>query len=78
MASNRKKGTKKAPPLAPLNRRAAGVDIGSTFHVVAVPPELDAEPVRSFRSFTANLTALADWLVGLGVATVAMKSTGIY
>ena len=78
MASNRKKGTKKAPPLAPLNRRAAGVDIGSTFHVVAVPPELDTEPVRSFRSFTADLTALADWLVGLGVATVAMESTGIY
>jgi transposase len=78
MASKRKKGTKKVAPLAPFNRRAAGVDIGSTFHVVAVPPELDAEPVRSFRSFTADLTALADWLVGLGVATVAMESTGIY
>lgn len=78
MASSRKKGTKTAPPLALLNRRAAGIDIGSTFHVVAVPPELDAEPVRSFRSFTGDLTALADWLVGLGVATVAMESTGIY
>jgi transposase len=78
MASSRKKGTKKVTPLAPLNRRAAGVDIGSTFHVVAVPPELDAEPVRSFRSFTADLTALADWLISLGIATVAMESTGIY
>ncbi len=78
MANSRKKGTKKMTALAPLNSRAAGVDIGSTFHVVAVSPELDAEPVRSFRSFTADLTALADWLVGLGIATVAMESTGIY
>ncbi len=78
MASSRKKGTKKTAPLVPLNRRAAGVDIGSTFHVVAVAPDLDAEPVRSFRSFTADLNALADWLVRLGVETVAMESTGIY
>jgi transposase len=78
MASKKKGTTKKVPPLVPLNRRAAGIDIGSTFHVVAVPPELDTEPVRSFRSFTADLNALADWLVHLGVTTVAMESTGIY
>jgi transposase len=78
MASKRRKGTKKTTPLAPINRCAAGVDIGSTFHVVAVPSELDTEPVRSFRSFTADLSALADWLVGLGITTVAMESTGIY
>jgi transposase len=79
MASSRKKGTKKTTPLAPLvNRRAAGIDIGSTFHVVAVPQELDAQPVRSFRSFTADLNALADWLVRLGITTVAMESTGVY
>jgi transposase len=79
MASSRKKGTKKTTPLAPLvNRRAAGIDIGSTFHVVAVPQELDAQPVRSFRSFTADLNALADWLVRLEITTVAMESTGVY
>ena len=76
--ASKKKGTKKMAPLAPVNRRAAGVDIGSTFHVVAVPQELDAEPVRSFRSFTTDLNALADWLGRLGVTTVAMKSTGVY
>jgi transposase len=65
MASKKKTVTKKTTPLAPVNRRAAGVDIGSTFHVVAVPPDLDGDPVRSFRSFTADLNALADWLVGL-------------
>jgi transposase len=79
MASKKKKSTtKKTPPLVPLNRRAAGIDVGSTFHVAAVPAELDAEPVRSFRSFTADLNALADWLVRLGITTVAMESTGIY
>jgi transposase len=76
--ASKKKGTKKTTPLAPVNRRAAGVDIGSTFHVVAVPQELDAEPVRSFRSFTTDLNALADWLGRLGVTTVAMESTGVY
>jgi transposase len=78
MASKKKTTKKKTPPLVPLNRRAAGIDVGSTFHVAAVPAELDAEPVRSFRSFTADLNALADWLVRLGISTVAMESTGIY
>jgi len=77
MTSKKKsKGTPTA--LAPINRRAAGVDIGSRFHVAAVPAELDAEPVRSFQSFTGDLNRLADWLVGLGITTVAMESTGIY
>jgi transposase len=80
MASKKpkKKSTSTATPLTPLNRRAAGVDIGSRFHVVAVPADLDAEPVRSFQSFTGDLYRLADWLVGLGITTVAMESTGIY
>ena len=51
----------------PVHRRAAGVDIGATFHVVAVPPDLVGEPVRSFKSFTADLNQLAEWLTGLGI-----------
>jgi hypothetical protein len=54
------------------------VDIGSTCHVAAVPSDLAAEPVRSFRSFTANLNQLANRLVSLGITTVAMESTDIY
>lgn len=77
--TNKKKTSKRtASTLGPINRRAAGVDIGSRFHVVAVPPDLDAEPVRSFSSFTGDLNRLTDWLVGLGITTVAMESTGIY
>jgi transposase len=57
---------------------AAGIDIGSASHYVAVPPDRDDEPVREFPSFTADLQRLADWLDGCGVDTVAMESTGVY
>jgi transposase len=57
---------------------AAGIDIGSASHYVAVPPDRDDEPVREFASFTADLQCLADWLDGCGVDTVAMESTGVY
>lgn len=57
---------------------AAGVDIGSAAHYVAVPPDRDDEPVREFPSFTTDLVAIADWLSACGVDTVAMESTGVY
>jgi transposase len=57
---------------------AAGVDCGQNSHFVAVPPERDPQPVREFRTFTADLHRLADWLVQCGVTTVAMESTGVY
>ena len=57
---------------------AAGIDIGSASHFVAVPPDRDDEPVREFASFTADLHRLADWLAACGVDTVAMESTGVY
>ena len=34
---------------------AAGIDIGSASHDVAVPPVRDDEPGREFASFTADL-----------------------
>ncbi|KQV96721.1 IS110 family transposase [Pelomonas sp. Root1237] len=57
---------------------AAGIDIGSASHFVAVPPDRDDQPVREFKSFTAELARLADWLDACGVDTVAMESTGVY
>jgi transposase len=57
---------------------AAGVDIGSGSHWVAVPADRDDEPVREFKSFTGDLLALADWLLACGIDTVAMESTGVY
>ena len=57
---------------------AAGIDIGSASHYVAVPPDRDDESVREFSSFTEDLHALADWLKACDVDTVAMESTGVY
>ena len=57
---------------------AAGIDVGSRFHVVAVSADRDPEPVRTFRSFTHDLHRLADWLAAVGISTVAMESTGVY
>jgi transposase len=57
---------------------AAGIDIGSASHFVAVPPDRDDEPVREFKSFTADLNGLADWLEACEIDTVAMESTGVY
>ena len=60
------------------NPNAAGIDVGSAGHFVAVPPDRDDEVVREFTSFTEDLESLADWLVGCGIDTVAMESTGVY
>lgn len=64
--------------LSTVNPNAAGIDVGSQFHVVAVPPDRDDEPVRSFQSFTGDLHRLADWLISCRIDTVAMESTGVY
>lgn len=61
-----------------LNPYAAGIDIGSRSHYVAVPADLDDEPVREFSCFTGDLNRLADWLVQIGIQTVALESTGVY
>lgn len=62
----------------PLVRpNAAGIDVGSRVHYVAVPPEL-GQPVRSFDCMTADLRELAAWLQTCGVRTVALEATGVY
>ena len=57
---------------------AAGIDIGSASHFVAVPPDRDDEPVREFPSFTVDLNAWPTGSPSCGVDTVAMESTGVY
>lgn len=76
MAQRKRPTTQSAITLTHPN--AAGIDIGSVAHFVAVPPDRDDEPVREFASFTADLHRLADWLDACGVDTVAMESTGVY
>lgn len=66
------------PGLEVVHPEAAGIDIGSREHYVAVGPHRDAQPVRTFGCFTEDLHRLAEWLQACGVRTVAMQSTGVY
>jgi transposase len=78
--AQRRKTVAKAPAvsLPVLRPDTAGIDIGATEIFVAVAPDRDAEPVRSFQSFTADLQTLTGWLQECGVRSVAMESTGVY
>ena len=57
---------------------AAGIDVGASSHWVAVPRHLAEESVREFGAMTDDLKALGAWLIGCGVDTVALESTGVY
>ncbi|UUZ74594.1 IS110 family transposase [Polaromonas sp. P1(28)-13] len=61
-----------------IHDRAAGIDIGARFHVVGVAPELCDEAVQTFQAFTGDIERMANWLVSIGIETVAMESTGVY
>lgn len=75
---NKPKRKTKPTDFATVNPHAAGIDCGSETHYVAVPVDRDEEPVQSFRSFTADLHRLADWLIDCQIDTVAIESTGVY
>ncbi len=68
----------KVASLPVVEANAAGADIGATQIFVAVPPDRDAESIRCFDTFTADLERLADWLEQCQIRTVAMESTGVY
>ena len=61
-----------------VNPNAAGIDVGATFHAVAVPEGRGQERVRRFGTMTQDLQDLAAWLKQCRVTTVAMESTGVY
>ena len=73
-----KRGKREQRLLERVHLDAAGIDIGSGSHWVAVPEDRDEQPVREFRSFTHELIELADWLEACGIESVAMESTGVY
>ena len=72
------KSKKRIEQLPVLHPHAAGVDIGADQIFVAVPPDRDEKPVRSFPTFTRDLNELVDWLQRCGICTVAMESTSVY
>jgi transposase len=65
-------------PLALVNPDAAGIDVHSNMHMVCVPADRDANPVRQFGANTADLQQIVAWLKKCRVKTVALESTGIY
>ena len=79
MATGKRKAPRPRPGDLPVVQPdAAGIDVGSAEHWVAVAPGRDPSPVRRFAAFTADLGRLADWLAACGVRTVAMEATGVY
>ena len=67
-----------AAALNVINRDAAGIDVHSNMHMVCVPADRDANPVRQFGANTADLHELAAWLKKCRITTVALESTGVY
>ena len=64
-----------------IRKHATGIDIGSTFHFIAVEADAvspDESPVRRFGAFTHQLDEAVEWLKACKVQTVAMESTGVY
>jgi hypothetical protein len=60
--------SKKLPKrLQYIYQYAAGIDVGSRSHVVAVPEDVDEQPVREFSTFTSDLERLAE-SCGLGLS----------
>ncbi|WP_208620634.1 transposase [Paraburkholderia aspalathi] len=67
MKTTKSKSASSGASITVVHPHAAAIDIGAKSHVVAVGPEWDPEPVRSFGSFTQELHQLAQW-----------QSTGAY
>ncbi len=76
--NNKKKRSRAVAAMGVTHPDAAGIDIGSRSHWVAVPADRAEVPVQEFGGFTDQLHRLADWLKSCGIETVAMESTGVY
>ena len=76
--SKRKDQQKKEDAQLPVvHTNAAGIDLGSKFHLVSIGQDLQSQ-VRRFGVYTDDLQELANWLIEHGIVTVAMESTGVY
>ena len=68
--------SKKHVSLEVVNPNAAGIDIGSRSHWVAVGQ--NAQDVREFGVYTEDYQEMSKWLKKHEVTTIAMESTGTY
>jgi len=67
---------KKNVSMEVINPHAAGIDVGSRSHFVAIGQAVDE--VREFGVYNEDLKAVAEWLLENQITTVAMESTGTY
>jgi transposase len=67
---------KKKTSLKIIHPHAAGIDVGSRSHFVAIGQ--NAEDVKEFGVYNEDLHALTAWLLQNKVTSVAMESTGTY
>lgn len=63
-------------PMQIINANAAGIDVGSRSHFVAIGQRKD--DVREFGVYNEDLQGIAHWLLENHITTVAMESTGTY
>jgi transposase len=61
-----------------VNPDAAGIDIGSDRHYVAIPDDRGGRPIENFGCVTSELERMANWLLACRIKTVALESTGVY
>jgi transposase len=65
-----------------VNERCCGLDIHKQTVVACViipdPGKQVHKEIRTFRTMTADLLELADWLTSQGITHVALESTGVY
>lgn len=59
-----------------VNPHAAGIDVGSRSHYVAIGQE--QKDVKSFGVYAEDLSEIKQWLLDNKITTVAMESTGAY
>jgi hypothetical protein len=52
--------------------------VHSDMHMVCIPADRDANPVRQFGANTADLQEIVAWLKKCRVKTIALESTGVY
>jgi transposase len=77
-ARRSRKGKDPTRGLEVANPNAAAIDIGSSEHWVAVPPDRGQPSVRRFGCCTEDLEDLARWLKDCQVETVVLEATGHY
>ena len=67
---------KKNVKMEMVNLQAAGIDVGSRSHFVAIGQGDD--DIREYGVYNEDLRSLTQWLLDSQIKTVAMESTGTY